>query len=110
MSIHRGLVLDANIVLRAVFGIKVRRILEEYEDEVGFYSPSLSFQEALKYVPAIAERQRQSLPEALVMLDRISLLIRPIHQDFYTEFKASALSRIDTEIPTTGQWSPLLCY
>jgi hypothetical protein len=29
-----GLVLDANILLRAVFGVRVRALLETYEEEV----------------------------------------------------------------------------
>jgi hypothetical protein len=36
MSRRKGLVLDANILLRAVFGQRVRELLEAYEDEVGF--------------------------------------------------------------------------
>jgi hypothetical protein len=33
MNLHKGLVLDANILLRAVFGT---RALETYEDAAGF--------------------------------------------------------------------------
>lgn len=38
MNLRKGLVLDANIMLRAVFGIRVRQILEAYEDVAAFYS------------------------------------------------------------------------
>jgi hypothetical protein len=31
-------VLDANILLHAVYGQRVRELLETYEDEVSFYS------------------------------------------------------------------------
>ena len=40
MSRRKGLMLDANILLRAVFGQRVRELLEAYEDEVDFYSPT----------------------------------------------------------------------
>lgn len=46
MSRRKGLVLDANILLRAVFGQRVRELLETYEDEVGFYSPDVCFEDA----------------------------------------------------------------
>lgn len=39
MSASRGLILDANIPIRAVFGVRVREILEKYEDEAKFYTP-----------------------------------------------------------------------
>lgn len=41
MSRRKGLVLDANILLRAVFGRRVREILEKYEDEARFYTPDV---------------------------------------------------------------------
>jgi len=33
MTARKGLVLDANILLRAVFGQRIRQILEGYEDQ-----------------------------------------------------------------------------
>ena len=38
MTARKGLVLDANILLRAVFGQRVRQILEAYEDQANFYT------------------------------------------------------------------------
>lgn len=37
MNVRKGLVLDVNILLRAVFGTRVRQLLETYEDVAGFY-------------------------------------------------------------------------
>jgi hypothetical protein len=45
------LVLDANILLRVVFGIRVLTLLETYEDSVSFYTPDICFSDALKYIP-----------------------------------------------------------
>ena len=42
MNGRKGLVLDANILIRAVFGQRVRRILEAYENVAGFCSPDRS--------------------------------------------------------------------
>ena len=52
MKARNGLVLDANILLRAVFGIRVRGILETYEGVAAFYSPDVCFAEAERYIPA----------------------------------------------------------
>jgi hypothetical protein len=46
MTRRKGLVLDANILLRAVFGPRVRELLEAFEDEVTFYSPNVCFDDA----------------------------------------------------------------
>jgi hypothetical protein len=39
MTRRKDLVLDANILLRAVFGVRVRALLETYEEEVSFLQP-----------------------------------------------------------------------
>jgi hypothetical protein len=38
MNPRKGLVLDANILMRAVLGRRVRELLEAYEDVATFYS------------------------------------------------------------------------
>jgi hypothetical protein len=40
---RKRLVLDANILLRGVFGIRVLTVLETYEDSVSFYMPDICF-------------------------------------------------------------------
>ena len=41
---RKRLVLDADIFLRAVFGVRVRALLQAYEDSVSFYAPDLCLQ------------------------------------------------------------------
>ena len=57
MNGRRGLVLDANILIRAVFGRRVREILEFYENVASFCSPDVCFQDARKYIPDLSERR-----------------------------------------------------
>lgn len=38
---HKLIVLDANILIRAVLGSKVRGILEKYYGKVGFFTPAM---------------------------------------------------------------------
>jgi hypothetical protein len=51
MTRRKGLVLDANILLRAVLGQRVRELLEAFEDTATFYSPDVCFDDARKYIP-----------------------------------------------------------
>jgi hypothetical protein len=58
MTRRKGLVLDTNILLRAVFGQRVRELLEAFEDAVSFYSPDVCFDDARKYIPDVSARRR----------------------------------------------------
>jgi len=46
------IVLDANILIRAVLGRRVRQIIEAYAAQgVHFYTPDVAFDDARKYLP-----------------------------------------------------------
>jgi PIN domain-containing protein len=46
VSDKKRLVLDANILLRAVLGVRVRTLLETYEDSARFFTPDICFEDA----------------------------------------------------------------
>jgi hypothetical protein len=48
IEVRKRLVLDANILLRGVFGVRVRSLLEAYEGTVSFYAPDMCFDDARK--------------------------------------------------------------
>jgi hypothetical protein len=50
MTPGRGIVLDANILIRAVPGKRVRALLEAYEDAIAFYTPDVCFDDPRKYI------------------------------------------------------------
>lgn len=46
------IVLDANILIRAVLGKRVRHIIEKYAAQrVRFFAPDIAFADAEKYLP-----------------------------------------------------------
>lgn len=45
--------LDANILIRAVLGNRVRRILEKYADSVSFFIPEYAYAEAEEHLTAL---------------------------------------------------------
>jgi len=65
MTTRKGLVLDANILLRAVFGQRVRQILEAYEYRANFYAPDVCIQDARKYIPDLSTRRQFDVDLAL---------------------------------------------
>jgi predicted nucleic acid-binding protein len=49
----RALVLDANILIRAVLGQRVRRILEVHADDISFFVPEAAHAEAERHLAAL---------------------------------------------------------
>lgn len=72
------IVLDANILIRAILGRRVRQLIETYSLlGVRLYTPDIAFEDARKYLPPLLEK-------------RVSpILIYPWHSSIY----GRALSR-----------------
>jgi predicted nucleic acid-binding protein len=97
MSSPRRIVLDANILLRALFGKRVRGILKSYEDSVEFYAPDVCLADARKYVPSVAARREvdPALPES-VLNDLFRGLIQVVDCGLYEEFEEQGRARISS--------------
>jgi hypothetical protein len=94
MTRREGLVLDANILLRAVFGVRVRALLETYEEEVSFYSPDVCFDDARKYIPEIAGRRRIDPALGLSVLDQVSGIVQSVDRSLYEGYEKVARERV----------------
>ncbi len=101
--------LDANILLRAVFGVRVRALLETYEEEVSFYSPDVCFDDARKYIPEIAKRRRIDPALGLSVLDQVSDIVQSVDRSLYEEYEKVARERVLPPIQTTGRSCQWLC-
>jgi predicted nucleic acid-binding protein len=99
MNSRKGLVLDANILIRAVFGQRVRQILEAYEDVAGFYSPDVCFQDARKYIPDLSERHGFDPAVGLSVLDQIGRIVEPVDRSLYEDYENLARERVLTRDP-----------
>lgn len=53
----RPLVIDANILIRAVLGVRVRELIERYCDSVAFYVAEPNFEEATEYLAELAAKR-----------------------------------------------------
>jgi predicted nucleic acid-binding protein len=103
MSSLKKLVIDANILVRAVFGERVYNLLKEYEDVAEFYSPDLCIEEARKHLPAIAARRRVASALAESTLNHIvDDLISVVDRSLYEEFEDRARARISSR--DAGDW------
>ena len=53
----RAIVLDANILIRAVLGKRVRELIVDNTERVQFFSPDVAYADARKYLPALLEKR-----------------------------------------------------
>jgi predicted nucleic acid-binding protein len=99
MRSPKPLVLDANILLRAVFGVRVRELLESYEEMAEFYTPDVCFEDARKYIPDIASRRRLDPGVGFAVLDQIARIVEVVDRSLYEEYEELARARISSRDP-----------
>jgi len=90
----RGLVLDANILIRAVLGRRVRALLETHEDSAAFYAPDVCFDEAREYIPLILSSRGNDPKTGIVLLDQLGLFVQPVDETLYLNFEQAARERV----------------
>ena len=64
----RALVIDANILVRAVLGKRVRGVIEAYAEDVSFFVPEVAFAEAEEHLPALVIKRGNDPGQALAFL------------------------------------------
>jgi predicted nucleic acid-binding protein len=95
----RSLVLDANILIRAVLGSRVPAILTAHRDERAFVTPTICFDDATTHLPVILTKHEIDPTDALARLAELANLIRPVPEPAYAAAKTEALARISSRDP-----------
>lgn len=89
------IVLDANILIRAILGKRVGRLLEHYASQgLRFYTPDAAFADAEKYLPSLLLKKGRSnsdLGAALLYLQR---LVELVSSETYELFEEEARQRL----------------
>ena len=87
-------ILDANILIRAVLGKRVREILETYSAGVRFFAPDTAFAEAREHLPGILVKRSIDPEAALAVLAELTVLIGCIDAEVYAPFEMAARRRL----------------
>jgi predicted nucleic acid-binding protein len=103
---HKAIILDANILIRAVLGTRVLQLIESAADQVQFYAPDVAFADAMKYLPNLIARRDTQLA-AEVALRRLMQIVQSVEIDMYSDYKAAALERIAKR--DADDWHILAC-
>ncbi len=104
---HKAIVLDANILIRAVLGKRVRELIVENLATVKFFAPDVAYEDARKYLPALLEKRGVKGAPAMAVLDTLEAIVRPLEFDFYAGLQQQALQRI--AVRDADDWPVLAC-
>lgn len=91
---NRILVLDANILIRAVLGNKVRNLLAGFSQSVEFFTPDICIVDAEKYLPILFEKRSLSPEPVLEVLSNLKCLLKVVSESIYQEQAIEAQERI----------------
>jgi len=94
----RALIVDANILVRAVLGRRVRDVIEG-AGNVSFFVPETAFVEAEEHVAALAIKRGGDPEIALAFLHSMSHVVELIGCEVYGQFEVEARERLDKRDP-----------
>lgn len=95
---ERRLVLDANILIRAVLGRRARQIIETHALHASFFAPEVAYEDAGKHLEGVVRKRGgddEAIAEAFVVLDGLRLNVRAVQLEAYESHRVNALSRIE---------------
>lgn len=87
-------VLDANILIRAVLGNKVLSLIRQHAGQVEFWAPDAAFAEAREHLPTILGARGIEASPALELLDLVSRIVQTVEAGTYSQFEDIARARL----------------
>lgn len=80
--------------MRAIFGTRVRALLNDYSERVEFSTPDICFREARSYIPGISARQRLDPEKGFMFLEQLTEVVKTVDRSRYEVHEAAARRRI----------------
>lgn len=105
--IGKAIVLDANILIRAVLGNRVRELIFDHAHNVKFFAPDVAYLDARKYLPPLLEKRGIHPEAAMAVLDALESLIQILDLELYAGLQQQALQRI--AVRDADDWPVLAC-
>jgi predicted nucleic acid-binding protein len=103
----KAIVLDANILIRAVLGRRARELILDHAVDVQFFAPDVAYADARKYLPALLAKRGIKSVAIMNVLDTLESIVRPLELDQYAGLRRQALERI--AIRDADDWPVLAC-
>lgn len=96
---HKALILDANILIRAVLGLKVRNLILDNAEKVRFFVPEVCLADAKKYLPEILSSKGLNPSLAIDVLDGLMSHIHLLESDWFEDFEEASKERMQSRDP-----------
>lgn len=94
----KTVVLDANILIRAVLGVKANKLIRDHVNHIDFLTVEEAFEDALKYVPQILEKRQFSEEVIQSSLSKLKLLrdvVQVIAVEHIESYESQARQRLE---------------
>lgn len=89
------IVLDANILIRAILGRRVRQLLEDYAGRgIRFYAPDVAYDDAAKYLPPLLTQRDKSTADVAATLQYLQTRVEPVDAESYGVAEEDARERL----------------
>jgi len=89
------IVLDANILIRAVLGRRVRNILDIYANRrIRFFAPEIAFDDAAKYLPSLLQKRGKSAVDLAKTIEYLKYTVETADHELYAGFESDARQRL----------------
>lgn len=97
----RRLVLDANILVRAVLGKRVKDIIATHAVNAEFFAPEVAYDDAERHLPEILTKRGRAdvIGSSLAFLGQLRESVLALPEEVYLDHKAVALARIEQRDP-----------
>jgi len=92
----RSLILDANILIRAVLGKRVIPLIADNTERVTFLVPRTAISEAQRHLARLIDKHGIDLDMAELSLDKLLSLVIPLDDMEFEPWRDEAISRIGT--------------
>jgi predicted nucleic acid-binding protein len=108
------IVLDANILIRAVLGQRVGQLLDHYSQQgIRFYAPETAYAEAEEYLPTLLRKKGKPDTDLAAALRYLKSKVEPVERESYgifeTEARARLAGRDDDDWPVLAAALALAC-
>jgi predicted nucleic acid-binding protein len=88
------IVVDTNIIIRSIFGVKVLALIEKVQHQACFLTPDICLEEAQKYIPSIASKRNFDLALIEEGLVHLKSIMEIVPASLYEQYKSEAIQRI----------------
>jgi predicted nucleic acid-binding protein len=88
------LVLDANILIRAVLGRRARTIITTYTNTIELFAPDVAFAEAREHLPRVLSKRGTLAEPALALLESLGNVIQTVDYEAYAASEEDARKRL----------------